>query len=413
MRATFAVRWSPGMSPGEHISASVGSALSGEPVAARVVLQVIRPANGNHETMMLSHVAEMVTGSGPMHPLIADLATGSWDEPLCLATVMCELPRVADVIWDSADGEPFTVSYSGLSRMGDLALDLTSEAMRVMLNATDSPGLVGPLCRADLVGAGAFRFGVDHDQEYVLPLLPHTPIGSWGTSSPGRELTEEGGGLFIAAEDFSNSLSNIRRLRSWDARFSHRLSRGEWAEAVVAYEASQEQLLWHVFEAILIDHNWRRSDFETQDLPGNSSSVLSAIQAHLGGSSRVWEPAKDAFAKIWRTRNDVIHRSIEVDSKVVTDLMGVGHLIKAAIDERLKDPKVAARHPLASWLHVPNADFPLGSKIEEAARRLLSSARILDTREVNDMTGLPASLKAETPYRNCGGGSKKDQLLSR
>ncbi|MFF3327865.1 hypothetical protein [Streptomyces sp. NPDC002889] len=176
----------------------------------------------------------------------------------------------------------------------------------------------------------------------------------------------------------------------WDARFSHRLSRGEWAEAVVAYEASQEQLLWHVFEAILIDHNWRRSDFEVQDLPGNSSSVLSAIQAHLGGSSRVWEPAKDAFAKIWRTRNDIIHRSIEVDSKVVTDLMGVGHL---AIDERLKDPKVAARHPLTSWLHVPNADFPLGPKIEEAARRILSSTRILDTREVNDMTGRPHLLR--------------------
>ncbi|MGK5694284.1 hypothetical protein ACSNOJ_15505 [Streptomyces sp. URMC 128] len=358
-------------------------------------------------------MAEMVTGEDEMHPLVADLAGGSWEEPLCLVTVMCELPSVSDVIYDSGDEAPFQVSYSGLGRIGDLALDLASEAMRVALDATNSPGAVGPLCRADLVGAGAFKFGTDGGKEYMLPLLPSPQIGSWGVNSPGRKLTEKGGKLLIVAEDFSNVFSNIRRLRSWDVRFSHRLSRGEWTEAVVAYEASQEQLLWHVLDAILVDHNWRRSDFETQDLPNNSSTVFSAVQAHLGGSSKLWDPAKEAFVKIWTARNDVIHRGIDVDSKVVTDLMDVGHLIKSAIDERLKDPKIAARHPLAAWLHVPSAVFPLGSQAEQAARQLLTSKGILDTRDVNDVTGLPSSLRAEVPARACAGSSKKEQLLSR
>ncbi|MFJ3667758.1 hypothetical protein ACIPSE_15030 [Streptomyces sp. NPDC090106] len=226
-------------------------------------------------------------------------------------------------------------------------------------------------------------------------------------------LTEEDGGLLVVAEDFSNAFSNIRRLRSWDARFFHRLSRGEWAEAVVAYEASQEQLLWHVLDAILVDHNWRRSDFGIQNLPGNSSSAFSAIQAHLGGSSKLWDPAREAFTKIWAARNDVIHRGVEVDSKVVSDLMAVGYLIKSAIDERLKDPKVAARHPLTAWLHVPKPDFPLSSTVEEAACKILTSSGILDTRDVNDVTALLPEFQAEIPARACAGHSKKDQLLSR
>ncbi|MGW4619537.1 hypothetical protein [Streptomyces sp. NPDC004592] len=356
-------------------------------------------------------MAEMITGDDVMHRLIAHLAGGSWEEPLCLVTVMCELPKVSDIIWTSGDEEPFTVSYSGLSRIGDLALDLASEAMRIALDATDSPGTVGPLCRADLVGAGAFKFGTEGEKEYVLPFLPSAQIGSLGINSPGRVLSEEGGELLIVAEDFGNIFANIRRLKSWDIRFSHRLARGEWAEAVVAYEASQEQLLWHVLDAILVDHNWRRSDFATQDLPGNSSTVFSAIQAHLGGSSKLWDPAKEAFVKIWAARNNVIHRGVEVDSKVLTDLLDVGHLIKSAIDDRLRDPKVAARHPLTTWLHVPKSDFPLGSTVEQAARKLLTSGGILDTRDVNDVTGLPAGFQAEVPARVCVGSSKKEKLL--
>ncbi|MFD6293983.1 hypothetical protein ACFWFU_04020 [Streptomyces sp. NPDC060235] len=413
MWAYFAARWSPGLSAGEHISASVGSVLGKEPVVARVAFQVVKPASGDHETTMIAPLAEAVTGEDEIHPLIADLASGSWEEPLCLVTVMCELPQVNDVLWLSdGDGLP-EVSYSGLSRIGDLALDLTSEAMRAALDATSSPGAGGPLCRADLVGAGAFKFGTDRGKEYVLPFLPSSQVGSWGINTNGRVLTEEGGDLLVVAEDFSNIYSNIRRLRSWDVRFFHRLSRGEWAEAVVAYEASQEQLLWHILDAILIDHNWRYSDFETQDLPGNSSSVFSAVQAHLGGSSKLWDPAREAFSKIWIARNDVIHRGAEADSKVVTDLMAVGHLIKDAIDERLKDPKVAARHPLTTWLHTPKTDFPLGSRVEEAARQLLTTSGILDTRVVNDVTGLLPGFQAEIPARICSGSSKKDLLLAR
>lgn len=365
-RAAFAIRWDP---LGDHEQARLRDTtgrLGMIPIAAEVGVAVIRvAAMPNDGLMAIPEVLESLNG----FRIADELASADEPDPLCLVTVRGHAESSINDVISSGDHED-VIHWDGLLRLTDEILHLASN----VLGSLAGGHAMGPLAYGDLVGAGVLRLG-DPEAEFMdLPLLSRPQLGSWRPSAPSDEV----------GEPVRMNLLSGRRLLRWSSRFDLRFARGEWAEAVVACEAASEAGMWAILDALLIDHGWSSSDLEGADVPGNAKTLIAALQAHLGGN---WTLVRDDLAELWKLRNLALHRSEYIEEADANRARNLAGSITRMVNQRLRDPTVARRHPAATYLYNAESAEVLGISHRGRIAEAVVGVSVHDVRYLNDASG--------------------------
>ena len=367
VRASFAIRWDPGAHQGDSGARKVTGRLGNAVVLADVSTTSIRPSASEQGDLMLQDVLDSLED----YALGDDMIVVGEPDPLCLVTLQARLdPPVVDVITIDTVSALQTVSYGGLLGVTDEVLHLATLA----LGAACPERAFGPIAYGDLVGAGVVRLQGPGLPTFDLPILPRPQLGSWGPGPSAQDLSADPQTIF-------GHLLSSRRLLMWVDRFQLRFARGEWSEAIVAFEAATEAGIWTVFEYLLIDHGWGKGDLDGSAMPGNAKSAQAAVQAHLGGD---WTPVRDDFARLWDMRNRALHRSEYMTHGDVQEAVGLGESFRAMVQAQLSRAAVARKHPVSAYLIGDDAEAALGPAVFEVISRAIDGARVDDHRHLND-----------------------------
>ncbi|MFD9571459.1 hypothetical protein ACFWBI_16585 [Streptomyces sp. NPDC059982] len=240
----------------------------------------------------------------------------------------------------------------------------------------DGPMRVGPISHGDLIGDGIIRLNPAISNEPFYVKLPSTnPLGSYSSGREGLPPALEGG-LHMPHYDLS-ATEPVRRLFSWMRRSVLRAHRKEWAEAIVAQQASLEDWMHYLMCGIAADHGFTSAEFSVAGFENkNAAETFGILSSHLGGNS---EPASTAQKQVWRNRNAVVHRGERATETLYEEAYTATLFVQQWTRDRLLLPDVARRHPITSWI-IHHDDAPL----PEAART--SIAELL---RVTSPTSLP------------------------
>lgn len=363
LRAAFAIRWDPFPSrPRGAVARQVVGRLGDSVLSGEVSATSLRPARSEDGDLVLPEVVRAFDGFG------VELIAVDEPDPLCLIMVTLTADAPAEgVLTNGGEASLLTVSWSGLLRLTDEILHLVT----VVLDEVAGERFIGPLAYGDLVGAGVLRLSTSVKDPVDLPIVPRPQLGSWqaGSGSDGDVATV-----------FGDSLHN-RRLLAWASRYSLRRARGEWAEAVVAFEAAIEAGMWAVLESLLIDHGWQAEHLTRGDVPGNAKAALSALQAHLGGN---WTPARDDFAQLWGMRNRALHRSEEMTESDVDAAARRGESFGRMVAQRLGHAEVARKHPVTTYLFSADSSQTLSAQVYGVVSSALQDVTIDELRQLNN-----------------------------
>lgn len=398
--ASFVIRWALGGERDSFTMAHVASVYLDEPLTARVsflTLNVGRAQAGAVHPIALQ--MSVFPGDDPPAWVGEDSIDPAAAEPQTLVRVDTILPDMRPLWRINLNGTAERVPETH-DAVYSFLLDAAAQALDAL--TTDDPVPVRLLCAADLLGDGVIRFvspEVNGPWHMRLPSRP--PLGSYGSPELGEPFIPNILPTPTVSTNRGASLT-LRRLSAWSRRWHLRYGRGEWAEAIVGVEAEFEALVWHFLELILLDHGWKRSDFDhaaTHEHGWQVRNTLGALPHHLGGPSSAWADARDGFDKCWDLRNEIVHRSGDASRALVEEARAGAARYITLIEQRLQDPAIARTHPLTSTtiLGAERAEQALGPSMAMRARAILHEAP-LDLRDLNDNN--PRSITAEPLRRN-------------
>ncbi len=237
--------------------------------------------------------------------------------------------------------------------------------------------IVGSIFPPDLLGDGVIRFvdpQVNEPWHMRLPSRP--PMGSFSSAHDGQQVGPDLEPT-INFTTMSGASPSIRRLSAWQRLWQLRYSRGEWAEAIVGIEAQFEALMWRFLELVLVDHGWRKIDFEnaeSSDKGWQIRNTTGALRHHLGGKNGDWDCARESFQICWDIRNQIVHRSGQASRALANRAHGATQLYVNLVQERLQDRKTAQAHPIAAAAILGRGvtRATLGRELAESAHLVLT-----------------------------------------
>jgi len=376
--AAFAIRWS---CTSDGVEMDLVDQFDGSQVRAHVVS--VTSLNAPIEPVEFTALPEVGQALRTVIPDLPDLLQeSSVAQPLSLilVTLRFERPLVTLVV----DEPTRTVSYSGLSTRVDFILAVGSRA----LTEWSDGRAAGPICRGNLMGSGILVPEPVAGDRLALPIFQHPDLGCWSpaTTAP----TQSGDHVYGPVP------ASVKRLNMWSERFALRRARGEWAEAVVALQAAQEQYLDSVARTLLIDHGWVRADFEASpDLLNNRRKPLAIMQHHLGGN---WEKVRDDQDAIWEARNATIHHAEPANEKMLDELIDRTHSLFEHLEIRFSLPEIAKTHPLTcSMLASDHAVLMLGEEVARFLSVELDQHPLEDVVDLADYLIFPPRAVTDTP----------------
>ncbi|WP_159031167.1 hypothetical protein [Streptomyces acidiscabies] len=250
---------------------------------------------------------------------------------------------------------------------------------------------VGPLCHGDLIGDGIIRINPTISNEPFYVKLPATtPLGAFNSGKVGYS-PDLNGDMEMPQYPLS-SAEPVRRLFSWMRRSVLRAQRKEWAEAIVAQQASLEDWMHYLMCGIAADHGFTSSEFSEAGFEEkNAAETFGILASHLGGNS---EMASRAQKRVWKNRNAVVHRGERGTESLYEEAYTAAMVVQNWTRDRLITPDVARRHPITSWI-IHHDDTPLPDRARTAIAELLRPGSLASLPAVNDGRSL-----AEFPVRN-------------
>lgn len=285
----------------------------------------------------------------------------------------------------STDGKPEKVE-STHEALYTFVMDSAAIALERITTEDETP--VATIFPPDLLGDGLIRFvdpSVNEPWHMRLPSRP--PMGSFRSRHIGSIVSPElDPTATLTVPDYGSP--STRRLLAWQNLYRLRYQRGEWAEAIVAIEAQFEALMWRFLELLLVDHGWRRDQFEAAESSGAGwqvRSTLGALQHHLGGSAASWGEARESFKDCWRIRNDVVHRSLEASRSMADRAHEATQEYVSLALTRIRDRKVAEIHPITATLILGrdvSAEL-LGTDLAQLTGQIIDLGPF-ETRDLND-----------------------------
>lgn len=385
VEAHIAVRWALPSAAVDQIHAEeVSVEWQGRQVRARFLVGELEAMIGDLDVTAHPALRPWISTVLPTDGLAMGLINGPFQEPIVRVSLDAHVPEVSGFVSEGDDAGSRNVSYRWLSRVSDLVLDLSSRALQSVLDdaieyAQDSAQTVdyryvGPLCMADLVGAGIGVARASSGEEFSVPLLSRPSVGSRGAPPAHDHATSD-----VSA--VGSHLGNVRRLYEWDRRRRLRLARGEWAESVVCLEAAIEQFLWSISESVMVEHGWTRADIEDRSRVPNLFSLLTFLQHHMHGNAGGWRQIRrDVITPVWKLRNDVIHRADAIDEDQAqahsSSLNSLLTFLKPKIEHRRR------QHPLTAYLWSPECLSPAE---QAAVEQVTNHPDLTDTRDINDL----------------------------
>jgi len=378
--AAFAIRWSCAR---DGVEMDLVDQFDGSQVTAHVVS--VTSLDAPVEPVEFTALPEVGRALRTVIPDLPDLLQESpVAQPLSLilVTLRFEQPLTTLVV----DEPTRTVSYSGLSTLVDFILAVGSRA----LTEWSDGRAAGPICRGNLMGSGILVPEPIAGDRLALPIFQHPDLGCWSPATPAP--TQSGDHIYGPVP------ASVKRLNMWSERFALRRARGEWAEAVVALQAAQEQYLDSIARTLLIDHGWVRTDFEASpDILNNRRKPLAIMQQHLGGN---WEKVRDDQDAIWEARNASIHHAGPANEKMLDELIDRTHSLFEHLEIRFSLPAIAKTHPLTCTLLAPeHAVKMLGKEVATFLSRELDRHPLEDVVDLADYLTFPpraATDKLET-----------------
>ncbi|WP_143645230.1 hypothetical protein [Streptomyces antioxidans] len=273
------------------------------------------------------------------HARFLDLESGP---PMSRVYVKTVLPDWTDLFVADDDGAP-TRNEPRFGDLYDCILYAISEAMNIASGAQGDPA--GPVCHGDLIGDGLIRLNPRLSNEPFYVLLPSSAqLGSLTSGQSGQEIRE--GMSFEAVQGEANGTLAKRRLFSWMRRSALRASRGEWAEAIVGDEATLESFFHHIATGILVDHGWKRGDFENHNIENDQvRNTINVLTHHLKGDA---DKLKELHRTVWLARNKVVHRGDRATRSLCYQVHNTASDAMSWVQQRLRDPQIARQHPLAA-----------------------------------------------------------------
>ncbi|MEU6398623.1 hypothetical protein ABZ867_16835 [Streptomyces cinnamoneus] len=246
------------------------------------------------------------------------------------------------------------------------------------------PIRVGPLSHGDLIGNGIARITPAASNESFYVRLPSTtPLGSYNSGLEGHPAVSD---EQLEMPNYELSASEpTRRLFSWMRRSMLRAHRKEWAEAIVAQQASLEDWMHYLICAVAADHGYTSTEFEAAGFEDkNAAETFGILAAHLGGDSSA---ASAAQKRVWKNRNSVVHRGERGTEALYEESYESTLFIQNWMHDRLLIPDIARRHPISSWV-LHHDDSPLKDGVRDAVSSLLSMQGLTSLPTVNNLRPL-------------------------
>lgn len=387
--ASFVLRWSLGPSDDNCSTGMVQNLFLENTIDARVTILTLRSST-NPQGAVHPQAIEMSIRDGdeesipPWVEAILDPATSA---PQTLVRVDAALPDLRPFWLVGPGGEPMMepkvhgAFYTFLMGCAALALEKITEADDVPVR-TVSP--------ADLLGDGVVRFeNPAADEHWFIRLPSRPPLGQFEPSSHQGEPVARELDVQVTFATAVGASQSVSRLSRWGRLMNLRYSRGEWAEAVVAIEAQFEALTWEMLETLLVDHGWRRADFEHSEASYKGWQVrrtLNALRHHLGGSNADWDAARSHFEACWELRNDVVHRAAPATRAMADRAHESAQPFIDLLLGRLRDERVARKHPItaASFLDAEQIHALFGDGFPERLALTIPTLG-MEKRDVNDI----------------------------
>lgn len=381
--AVFAIRWT--CDRDEGVSTDVVDRFEDVLFSAHVTSVPLRAPEQEVEFTALPQVSKALRSAflGLADLLAESLAA----QPTSLMSVSISFDHALETL--ISNKSTLVVSYHRLSDVIDLVLYTASRALKKWSKGRP----MGPISRANLVGSGLLvPISTAGDALLSLPIFQHPDLGTWSPASPAQS---ESDGDFLTPVP-----ANLRRLYMWTDRYDLRRARGEWSEALVALQASQEQFVHGVAQTLLLDHGWRAADFNSAaDLLNNHMQTLSLIQHHLGGD---WKAVRSDQSAIWQARNAVIHSAEPVSEKSLKQVATKTRSLIELLQSRLGMPRIAHAHPLTCTMYLlEGAEGLIGSEVVRFLMSQLDMHPIQDTIDVLDF--LTAPPRSSGNPRQCDG----------
>lgn len=333
LRASFAVPFSFGKRH-EIFARLIYGRFNERQISGNGIIESIHPTRGEPTTSALPEILAPYDALGDfdiIYPL-----SRPFQLPIAAIHLQVDEVDISELVGIDEQRSRW-VSYSALHDLEDLLLRMGSDLLQAALDSNhldDADGSsIGPLSAGDLVGCGIIEVR-DWTGELVhFPLVPLPQLGAWGVHSPSPDWSplrdQEAPSLDFASD-------HLRRVSVWRLRYQRHRNRGEWAEAVVALEASLEQYLWFQLELILIEHGFSREDILDEAKHMNASLVIAHLQHHIGGSAHLWrEIMERKFGVIWSTRNQAIHAAAEISLRDLENCASLERSVREFIEQRL------------------------------------------------------------------------------
>ncbi len=398
LTASLVIPWAASDIKGQYQLAQVGVTFRGEPRYAEVLAYAI-----NTETNRAVHPAVFDAHIGGIDYRPDWLRRGEAWLPASLITVRGLIGRIEAVAELLPDRRPFFSKYV-IQDLQDFVLSAASYALAKWSGSGEAQG---PISAGDMLDDGMILLEVAQaNSPIVLPLHGRAPLGTWsadisGSAVPASKADGEPD-LEVSAADASGSSLSVLRLRTWIRRAHLRLARCEWDEAVVAAEASFEQFTWFVLEALLLDHGYKRADFETEHQPQHVRQALGVLQAHLKGPNEKWEEVRRQFRNgTYGPRNSTVHRGDLLDAETAYRSLDAGRLLADLVCERLSDCATGRAHPIATYLVLGrDSEGVLGPVATDRLRQALDTWAAPDLRDLNGAWPRPLVAPAAAP-REC------------
>ena len=407
----LAVRWAlPNLRDDRLHAGEVSTGWQSRQVHARFLVRELQAMAGDLDVTMHPAIRSWIASVVPAHGLAETLTEGLFEEPLTRVSLYAQVPDISAFVTEGDDGTADTgtgtgtgtkvLSYAWLSRVNDLVLDLSSHALQAVLDdaidhAEESAQPVyyrraGPLCMADLAGAGIAVLRDESGEEFSVPLLSRPPLGSRG-APPAHD--HHAGDLHGAGFH----LGSTRRLFEWNQRHRLRLIRGEWADSVVGLEAAIEQLLWSISESVMVEHGWTRVDIEDSNRVPNLFALLTFLQHHLHGNAGEWRRIRQEVVEpVWKLRNAVIHRADAIDEVAArahnSSLGDLLSFLKPKIESRRR------QHPLTAYIWSPEC---LSAAEQAIVQRVTMHPDLVDTRDINDLAPWAFAGEVDESLKHC------------
>lgn len=398
--AAFVVRWSAGRSKDATFDARMGTLYGAETVETYVICETLVPHDTATRKVGQPAVEVARSDGDELSTLLAQrFLHGGDSSPLSVITVAAWMPPTVRGLWvETDDGcEPVPNEFSRFHRF---LLDAAGQAMLAAVHEHSEDVTVGPLCLADLVGDGLVHFEfADVAFQVVISSLP--PLGSFGIDDDWNDGDlEQWNGPAISTSEFATI--TMQRTTAWMDRGALRAARAEFTEAIVAYEAGTERIVWFAMELVLLDHGWTSKMIRKHD-KATTKNVLANLQAHLGGSSSDWLAARQAFDGLFNARNRLIHRGEEGDLGAMNAAIDAFAAVSDVIEAQAAKPEVLKRHPFLSYMFAPDAlATGLSTTTSERLGEILNAQPLTDLTKLNDLVSFawrPSSDRANT--NNC------------